>query len=156
MCKLNWLFSSFTYLPNFMVWLPSFSSPWPVQLASKCHLAIFALVWFSDFFYSVKKVSKPSISPTFFKAKTFVVLFFLLFVWFISGEGISWFIGGGGGGGNFHRGQFSWGQISGGSTIFSWAIFWRGGGNLLGGNFPGGNFPDTENCTQGFINSILY
>ena len=106
---LNWLFSSFTYLPNFIIWLPSFSSPWLVQLASKCHLAIFAFGRFLDFFHSVKKVSKPRIfceiicvskrtlvilvrvlyCTAFFKAKTFVILFFLSFVWFISGEGIS-------------------------------------------------------------------
>ena len=101
---LNWLFSSFTYLPNFIIWLPSFSSPWLVQLASKCHLAIFAFVRFLDFFHSVKKVSKPSIfceiicvskrtlvilirmlyCTAFFKTKKFIILFFLSFVWFIS------------------------------------------------------------------------
>ena len=108
-CKLNWLFSSFPYLPNFIIWLPSFSSPWLAQLASKCHLAIFAFVRFLDFCHSVKKVSKPSIfceiifvskktfvilirmlyCTAFFKAKKFVILFFLSFVWFLSGEGIS-------------------------------------------------------------------
>ena len=151
MCKLNWLFSSLTYLPNFMIWMPSFSSPRLVQLASKCHLAIFAFVRFSDFCHSVKKVSKPSIfceiicvskrtlvilirtlcCTAFFKAKNFIVLFFLSFVGFTSGEGISWggnFIGGNflggkllGGiliGGYFHRGQFSRGQFSGGQ--FPW------------------------------------
>ena len=55
-CMLNWLFSSFTYLPNFIIWLPSFSSPWLVQLATKCHLAIFTFGRFLDFFHSVKKV----------------------------------------------------------------------------------------------------
>ena len=137
MCKLKWLISNFTYLPNFMVWLPSFSSPRLVQLASKCHLAIFAFVRFSDFCHSVKKVSKPSIfceiicvskrtlvilirilcCTAFFRAKNFIVLFFLWFVWFISEEGLSWWGGGGifivgnflGGkflGGNFYRGRF--------------------------------------------------
>ena len=133
---LNWLFSSFTYLPNFIIWLPSFSSPWLVQLASKCHLAIFAFGRFLDFFHSVNKVSKPRIfceiicvskstlvilirilyCTAFFKAKTFVILFFLSFLWFISGEGIS--LGVIFTGENFHKGQFSW----------------RGGG-ILGGNF---------------------
>ena len=62
-CRINWLFSSFTYLPNFIIWLPSFTCPWLVQLASKCHLAIFTFARFLDFFHSVKKVSlsKPSI-----------------------------------------------------------------------------------------------
>ena len=96
-------------MPNFIIWLPSFSSPWLVQLASKCHLAIFAFGRFLDFFHSVKKVSKPRIfceiicvskrtlvilirilyCTAFFKAKNFVILFFLSFVWFISGEWIS-------------------------------------------------------------------
>ena len=129
---LNWLFSSFTYLPNFIIWLPSFSSPWLVQLASKCHLAICAFVRFLDFFHSVKKVSKPSIfceiicvskrtlvilirmlyCTAFFKAKNFVIVFFLSFVWFIIGDEI-WlgiiFLGG-----NFYRGQFARGKNSGG------------------------------------------
>ena len=62
-CRLNWLFSSFPYLPNFIIWVTSLSSPWLVQLASKCHLAIFTFVRFLDFFHNVKKVSlsKPSI-----------------------------------------------------------------------------------------------
>ena len=133
---LNWLFSSFTYLLNFVIWLPSFSSPWLVQLASKCHLAIFAFVRFLGFFHSVKKVSKPSIfceiicvskrilvilirmlhCTAFFEAKSFVILFFLSFVWFTSGEGISLRIIFPGGrvftgdnflGGYFHRGKLS-------------------------------------------------
>ena len=106
-CILNWLFSSFTYLPNFIIWLPNFSSPWLVQLASKCHLAIFAFVRFLDLFHSVKTVSNPSIfckiicvskktvvilirimyCAAFFKAKNFLILFFLSFVWYICGEG---------------------------------------------------------------------
>ena len=134
-CMLNWLFSSFTYLPNFIIWLPSFSSPWLVQLASKCHLAICAFVRFLDFFNSVKKVSKPSIfceilcvlkrtlitlirmlyCTAFFKVKNFVILFFLLFVWFVSGEGIRLGVIFPGGnflwgkilGSNFHRGELS-------------------------------------------------
>ena len=132
---LNWLFSSFTYLPNFIIWLPSFSSPWLVQLASKCHLTIFAFVRFLDFFHSVKKVFKASIfceiicvlkralvilirmlyCTAFFNAKKFIILFFLSFVWFISGEGISLgiifpggnFLGGKILGVNFHRGKLS-------------------------------------------------
>ena len=132
---LNWLFSSFTYLPNFIIWLPSFSSPWLVQLASKCHLVIRAFVRFLDFFHSVKKVSKRSIfceiicvskrtlvilirmlyCTAFFKAKSFVIFFFLSFVWFIRGEGISLvvifpggnFLGGKILGGNFHMGEYS-------------------------------------------------
>ena len=171
-CKLNWLFSSFTYLPNFIIWLPSFSSPWLVQLASKCHLAICAFVRFLDFFHSVKKVSKPSIfceiicvskrtlvilirmlyCKAFFKAKNFVILLFLSFVWFISGEGIS--LGIIFPGGNFSRGQFSRGQSSGGNFhrgersygegFFSWGGIFLGG-NFLGGNFLGDNFPYTVN-----------
>ena len=127
-CMLNWLFSSFTYLPNFIIWLPSFSSSWVVQMACKCHFAIFAFVRFLDFFHFVKKVFKPSIFceiicvsrrtlvilirmfyyTAFFKVKKFVILFFPSFVWFISGEGISLeviFPGG-----NFHKGQFSRGK----------------------------------------------
>ena len=108
-CMLNWLFSSFTYLANFIVWLPSFSSPWLVQMATKCHLAIFTFGPFLDFFHSVKKVSKARIfcdiicvsertlvilirmlyCTAFLKAKKFIILFFLSFVWFISGKGIS-------------------------------------------------------------------
>ena len=127
---LNWLFGSFTYLPNFIIWLPSFSSPWLVQLASKCHLVIFIFVQYLDFFHSVKKVSKPSIfceiicvskrtlvilirmlyCTAFFKPKKFLILFFLSFVWFISEEGVS--LGVIFPGGNFHRGQFSGGQFS--------------------------------------------
>ena len=129
-CKLNWLFSSFTCLPDFIIWLPSFSSPWLVQLASKCHLAIFTFVRYSDFFHSVKKVSKPSIfceiicvskrtlvtlirllyCTAFFMTKNFIILFLLSFVWFISGEGILLgviFPGGNFLGGNFHRGELS-------------------------------------------------
>ena len=119
-CKLNWLFSSFTYLPNIIVWLPSFSSPWLAQLALKCHLAILTFVGFLDFFHFVKKVSKPSIlceinyvwkkarvilikmlfCTAFFKAKNFLILFFLLFVRFVSGHEISWGV-------LFSRGEFS-------------------------------------------------
>ena len=129
---LNWLFRTFTYSPNFIIWLPSFSSPWLVQLASKCHRAICAFVRFLDFFHSIKKVSKCSIfceiicvskrtlvilirmlyCTTFFKAKNFVILFFLSFVRFISGEEI--WLGVIFPGGNFHRGQFSRGKNSGG------------------------------------------
>ena len=46
----------------------------------------------------------------FFKAKDFVILFLLLFVLFVSAEGISRgviFIGGNFLGGNFHRGELS-------------------------------------------------
>ena len=115
---LNWLLSNFTYLPKFIIWLPSFSFPRLVPLVSKCHVAIFAFVRFFFFFHSVKKVSKPSIfcenicvskrtlvilirmlyCNTFFKAKNFVILFFLSFLWFLSGEKISLgviFLGGG-------------------------------------------------------------
>ena len=140
---LNWLFSSFTYLPNFIIWLPSFSSSWFVQLASKCHLAIFAFVRFLDFFHSLKKVSKPCLFcefmcikedllvRIFFKTKKFVNLFFLSFAWFTSGEEISFgviftgekfwgvlFTRGSLHRGYFHRTQFSRGQFSGGQ--FSW------------------------------------
>ena len=131
-CMLNWLFSSFTYLPNFIIWLPSFSSPWLVQLASKCHLVIRAFVRFLDFFHSVKKVSKPIIfceiicvskrtliilirmlyCTAFFKAKNFILFFLSSFVWFISGEiwlGVIFL------GGNFHRWQLSRGKNSGGN-----------------------------------------
>ena len=128
-CMLNWLFSSFTYLPNFIIWLPSFSSPWLVQLASKCHCAF---VRFLDFFHTVKKVSKPSnfceiicvskrklvilvkmlYYTAFFKAKHFVILFFfficMIYKW--GGDSI---------GSNFPRGKFSWGKNS-------WGNFHRG------------------------------
>ena len=134
---LNWLFGSFTYLPNFIIWLPSFSSPWLVQLASKCHLAIFAFVRFLDFFHSVKKVSKPIIfceiicvskrtliilirmlyCTAFFKAKNFVILFFLSFAWFMSGEGIQL-------GGIFPGGNFLGGKILG--VIFTGGNIYRG------------------------------
>ena len=136
-CKLNWILSSFTYLPNFIIWLPSFSSPWLVQLASKCHLAIFAFVRFLDFFHSVKKVFKPSIfceiicvskrtlvilismlyCTAFFKTKKFVILFFLPFVWFISDKGTS--LGVILPGGNFLGGKFL-------GVIFTGAVSIRG------------------------------
>ena len=108
--KLNWLFSSFTYLPNFIVSLPSFSSPWLVELANKCHFAIFAFVGFLGLFHSVKKVSQPSIfceiicvskrtlvifirmlcCTVFFKAKNFVILFFsFICMIYKSGENFS-------------------------------------------------------------------
>ena len=62
----------------------------------------------------------------FFKGKNFIVLFFLSFVWLISGKKISWgrsfirsnFLGGRFLGGNFYRGRFHRGQFSGGQ--FSW------------------------------------
>ena len=149
---LNWLFSSFTYLPNFIIWLSSFTSSWLAQLESKCHLVIFAFARFLDFVHFVKKVSEPSIfceiicvskrtlvilmrmlhCTAFFKAKNFVILFFLLFVWFISGERISlgFFFPGGG---DFLGGEF-WGVI------------------FIGGNFLGGNFPDTFQ----YIFSVLW
>ena len=134
-CMLNWLFKSFTYLPNFIIWLPSLSSPWLVQLASKCHLAICAFVRFLDFFHSVKKKSKPCIFSEIicvskrtsvilvrmsyytasFKAKNFVILFFLSFLWFISGEGISLgviFPVGNFLGAKFLRGKFHRGELS--------------------------------------------
>ena len=158
---LNWLFSSFTYLPNFIIWLPSFSSPWFVRLGSKRHLVIFPFVRFLDFFHSVKKVSKPIIFReiicvskrtlailivvlhSFLQVKKIVFLFFLSFVWFISGEGIS--LGAVFLEGDFARGQFSWAQISGGGGC----NFDRGGafigGDFLGGNL-GGNFPDTASA----------
>ena len=95
-CMLNCLFSSFRYLLNFIIWLPSFSSPW------------LAFGGFLDFFHSVEKVSKPRIfceiicvsgrtllilirmlyCTAFLRGKKFVILFFLSFVWFISWEGI--------------------------------------------------------------------
>ena len=131
---LNWLFSSFTYLPNFIIWLPSFSSPWLVQLASKCHLAIFAFVRFLDLFHSVKKVPKPSIficvskrtlvilarmlyCAAFFKAKNFVIFFsfiFMIYKW--GGDFI---------GGNFPSvGGFSQGAIFSGEKF--WGVFSEG------------------------------
>ena len=144
---LNWLFSSFTYLPNFLIWLPWFSSPWLVKLASKCHLAIFTFVQFLDSCHSVKKAFKPSIfceiicvskralvilirmlcSLPFFKGKKFVVLFFLSFVWFISGDGVSLrviFPEGGG---------FSQGAIFSGEN-FCGEIFTGGDFHFIGGN----------------------
>ena len=134
-CMLHCLFSSFTCVPNFIIWLPSFSSLSLVQLASKCHLVLFAFGQFLDFFYSVKKVSKPRIfceiicvsertlvifirmlyCTAFLKAKNFVILFFYSFVWFLRGEGVSLEVIFPGGnflwgkflGGNFHRGELS-------------------------------------------------
>ena len=172
---LNWLFSSFTYLPNFIIWLPSFSSPWLVQLASKCHLAIFAFVRFLDFFHSVKKVSKPSIfceiicvskrtlvilirmlyCTAFFKVKNSIILFFLSFAWFINGEGISLEVISPGANflgrkilrGNFHRGNIHRGYFHRG-TIF----FFRGGGD----DFPGDNFPDTIHSKLIFIENLSW
>ena len=168
---LNWLFSSFTYLPNFIIWLPSFSSPWLVQLASKCHLVIRAFVRFLDFFHSVKKVSKRSIfceiicvskrtlvilirmlyCTAFFKAKNFVILFFLSFVWFISEEGISLRV-------IFPGGEFS--QV----TIFSGGKFWETiftGGSFHRGyfhreKFSGGQFSwyQTEQLLHTNMNSL--
>ena len=140
---LNWLFSSFTYLPNFIIWLPSFSSPWLVQLASKCHLAICAFVRFLDFFHSVKKVSKCSIfceiicvskrtlvilmrmlyCTAIFKAKNCVILFFISFVWFICRDRIS--LGVIFAGGQFYQGKNSGGQFP-------------QGGVFIGGNFHRG------------------
>ena len=143
---LNWLVSSFTYLPNFIIWLPNFSSPWLVQLASKCNLAICAFVRFLDLFHSVKKVSKPSIfceiicvskrtlvilikmlyCTAFFKAEHFVILLFLSFVWFISEKGIRL------GvifpeGVNFPREKF-------------WGVIFTGGAAFIGGNIHRGLF----------------
>ena len=117
-CKLNWLFSSFIHLPNFIIWLPSFSSPWLVRLASKCHLAIFTFVRYLEFFHSVKKVSKPSIfceiicvskrtlvilirmfcCTAFFKTKDFIIFYFICMIYKWGGDFI---------GGNFPREQFS-------------------------------------------------
>ena len=155
---LNWLFSSFTYLPNFIIWLPSFSSPWLVQLASKCHLAIFAFAWFLDFLHSVKKVSKPSIfckincvskrtlvvlmrilcSTAFLKANISLILFFLSFVWFISGVRILLGV-------IFSGGEFSLGEIFSGANF--WGIFFTGKAFIvsifIAGNFLGRYFPDT-------------
>ena len=96
------------------------NATWPFSLLAN----------FWIFIHSVKKVSKPRIfcevicaskrtlvilikilyCTAFFKAKIFVILFFLSFVWFISGEGISLgvifpganFLGGKTLGGNFH------------------------------------------------------
>ena len=116
-CKLNCLFSSFIYLPSFIIWLLSFTSPWFVQLASKYAWWFSVLFIFWIFFHSVKKVCRPSLFceiicvskrtlviligilyyTAFFKAKNFVILFLLSFVWFIDllvGRG-------------FHLGKFS-------------------------------------------------
>ena len=168
---LNWLFSSFTYLPNFIIWLPSFSSPWLVQLASECHLAICAFVRFLDFFHFVKKVSKSSIfceiicvskrtlvilirmlyCTTFFKAKNFVIMFFLSFVWFIKGEGIR--LGVIFPGSNF-LGEKFWGVIFTGRSFHRGGIFI--GGHFLGGNFLRGNFPDTLSGSMFFMTHNSY
>ena len=95
-----------------------------MQLANKCHLALFAFVLFSDFFHSVKKVPKPRIfceiicvlkktlvilirmlsCTAFFKGKKFVFYFHLYDLQ----------VGRGFHGQEFHGGQFSRGQISGG------------------------------------------
>ena len=144
-CKLNWLFISFTYLPNFIIWLPSFSSPWLEQLASRFRSIK------SSIFCEIICVSKRNLvilirmlyCTTFFKIKSFVILFFLSFVWFISREGI-WLgvifpggnylgvkiLGGNFTGGSFHRWEYSQGVI------------------FIGCNFLGDNFPDTIWCIQ--------
>ena len=62
----------------------------------------------------------------FFKAKNFVTLFFLSFVWFISGERISLGV-------IFPGGNFLGGKFPGRAFI---------GGMFIGENFLGGNFPD--------------
>ena len=138
-CILNWLFSSFTYLPNFIIWLPNFSSPWLVQLASKCHLAIFAFVRFLDLFHSVKTVSNPSIFCKIIcvSKKTLVI--------FDKDNVLRSFLQGK----KFFNFVFSFICM-----IYMW------GGELIGSNFPsgwgfspggefwGGNFPDT--LTRGF------
>ena len=125
---LNWLFSSFTYLPNFIIWLPSFSSPWLVQLASKCHLAIFAFGRFLDFFHSVKKVSKPRIFCKIIcvSERTLVILIRMLrnFVFSFICMIYKW-------GGDFIEGNFPKGGI------FTKGNFLRG--NSMGVIFTGGN-----------------
>ena len=118
-CILNWLFSSFTYLPI----LPSFSSPRLVQLAGKCHLVIFAFVQFLDLFHSVKKVCKPSnhlcikedlgyfdkdnVLRSFIEGKKFCSFVFsficMICKWRGDFIGDNFPNGGGGGGGNFNR-----------------------------------------------------
>ena len=158
-CQLEWLFSSFIYLSNLIVWLPSFSSPWVVQLTSKSHLAIFASVRFFAFFHSVKKVCKPSIfceilcaskrtlvilirmlcCTAFFKAKTFAILLFLSFVWFISGMGIS-------SEAIFSGGKFSY------RAIFSGANFWGlifSGESFHGGDIQRGEYFHRGQCSGG-------
>ena len=66
----------------------------------------------------------------FFKAKYFVILLFLLFVWFISREGISLEV------------IFPWEIFTGGN--FLGVVIFKGGGIFLGSNFlGGGNFLDT-------------
>ena len=62
----------------------------------------------------------------FFKAKNFVTLFFLSFVWFISGERISLGV-------IFPGGNFLGAKFPGRAFM---------GGIFIGGNFLGGNFPD--------------
>ena len=141
----------------------------------------FHFVGFLEFFHSVKKVSKPSISCEIifvskrtliilirmlycaaFLAKNFVILFFLSFVCFIIGNGISLGV-------IFSVGIFTGSNFLGGKflgVIFTGGNFYRGifigavfiGGNFLEGNFLGakflgrnflrGTFPDTiiANC----------
>ena len=136
---LNWLFSSFTYFPNFIIWLPSFSSSWLIQLTYLSATWPFPLsvdLWI--FFHSVKRVSNPRIfcgiifvsdrtlvilirmlyCTAFFKAKHFVFLFFLSFLWFISGEGISLGV-------IFPRGEFSQRTIFSGETFLGVIFTWR-------------------------------
>ena len=93
-------------------------------MASKCHLAIFALVRFLDFFHSVKKpsifceiicVSKRTLiilirmlcCTDFLKAKKFCnfAFSFICMIYKWGGEFM---------GGNFYKGHISRGQISGG------------------------------------------
>ena len=67
-------------MPNFIIWLPSFCPPWLVQLASKCHSAIFAFGRFLDFFNYVKKVSKLRIFRIIYVSKwTLVILIRILY-----------------------------------------------------------------------------
>ena len=148
------------YKPLLTLWFPSWSKNF--ELFEEI-FEIFAFVRFMDFFHSVKKVSKQTIfceimcvskralvilirmlyCTAFFKAKNFVILFFLSFVWFISGEGISLgpifpggnYLGGKFLGDNFHRGSFHRGNIHRGYFYrrqFSGGQF-SGRGNFLGG-----------------------
>ena len=138
---LKWLFSSFTYLPNFIIRLPSFSSPWLVQLASKCHLAIFAFVRFLDFFSLCKEsisvqyflrdrlcikvdlgyFDKDVLLHSFFQGKKFCnfVFSFICMTYMWGGYFIMRI---------FHRGQFSRGKILGEGwvIIFTGESFHRG------------------------------
>ena len=105
-------------MPNFIIWLPSFCPRWLVQLASKCHSAIFAFGRFLDFFNYVKKVSKLRIFRIIYVSKwTLVILIRILYCTAF-----------------FKANTFC-------NFVFSFiCMIYKWGGDFIGGNFPMGGF----------------